>query len=373
MKTIIIIYIISCLAVINNTIATPAQEQPSAAVTTPNPLTISGYAETYYSYDFGTPANHERPSFFYSYNRHNEVNLNIGFVKANYTKDNIRGALGLMTGTYSQYNMAGEQGLLKNIFEADAGVKVFDNKKSIIWIDAGIMPSHIGFESAVGQDCWNLTRSILADNSPYYEAGVKAAYTTNDDTWYVAALYLNGWQRIQRITNNQTPAFGTQITFKPDNNITLNWSTFIGNEQPDTIALLRIFNNFYGKFQLSEKFGIIAGFDIGLQKKNPDSSGMNLWYSPVVILQYNLTNSFNIAARAEYYSDENGVIIPTGTINGFQTMGFSVNLDYWMGTNRNVLFRMEARTLSSKDEIFLSDKNPSKQNSFFTTSMSIAF
>jgi hypothetical protein len=40
------------------------------------------------------------------------------------------------------------------------------------------MPSHIGFESAIGKDCATLTRSILADNSPYYEAGVKIDITS---------------------------------------------------------------------------------------------------------------------------------------------------------------------------------------------------
>lgn len=89
-----------------------------------NPLTISGYAEVYYSFDFGTPANHERPSFFYSYNRHNEANLNLGFVKANYTTDKIRGNVALMAGTYPEYNLAAEQGLLKNIFEANVGFKI---------------------------------------------------------------------------------------------------------------------------------------------------------------------------------------------------------------------------------------------------------
>ncbi|MBA3683481.1 MAG: outer membrane beta-barrel protein [Bacteroidetes bacterium] len=54
-----------------------------------NPVTISGYAEAYYSYDLGNPGNHQRPSFFYSFNRHNEANLNIGFIKANYSESNV--------------------------------------------------------------------------------------------------------------------------------------------------------------------------------------------------------------------------------------------------------------------------------------------
>lgn len=334
-----------------------------------NPLTISGYVEAYYSYDLDNPTNHERPSFFYSFNRHNEVNLNMGFVKANYTNDKVRGNFAIMAGTYTQYNLAGEQGLLKNIFEANAGFKI--SKKQNIWIDAGVMPSHIGFESAIGKDCWNLSRGILAENSPYYESGVKLGYTSKNEKLYLAAMYLNGWQRIQRIPGNQTPAFGTQLTYKPNSKITLNWSTFGGNEQPDSLMQLRFFNNFYGQFQLTEKFGIIAGFDFGMQQAKKDTSAYNNWYSPVLIVQFKPTSKVRLAARGEYYSDEKGVIIATGTTNGFQTVGYSLNLDYL--ASDNIMWRIEGRGLSSKDKIFLLDNKPSTENYFITTSVAISF
>jgi len=72
----------------------------SAQIDTLKPnLSFTGYAEVYYSYDFSNPGNHERPSFFYNFNRHNEVNLNLGFINASYTAKNVRANLGLMVGT----------------------------------------------------------------------------------------------------------------------------------------------------------------------------------------------------------------------------------------------------------------------------------
>ena len=215
-----------------------------------SPFTFSGYIETYYSYDFNEPENHVRPGFVYSHNKHNELNLNLGLAKVNYVKDNVRGNLAIMAGTYPEYNLAAEQDLLRNVYEANVGVKI--SKTSNLWVDAGIMPSHIGFESAIGKDCANLTRSILADNSPYYEAGVKIGYTSKSEKWYLAAMYLNGWQRIQKIDGNQTPAFGTQITYKPNAKTTLNWSTYAGNEQPDFDRKWRYFNNLYGQLKVSD-------------------------------------------------------------------------------------------------------------------------
>ncbi len=334
-----------------------------------NTLTFSGYLETYYSYDFENPDNHTRPIFFYNHNRHNELNLNLGVVKINYVKDNLRGNFAIMTGTYAEYNLAAEQGLLKNVFEANIGLKI--SSKHNLWIDAGIMPSHIGFESAIGKDCQTLTRSILADNSPYYEAGVKIGYISPLQKWYLAAMYLNGWQRIQKIDGNQTPAFGTQITYKLSSKTTLNWSTYVGNEQPDFDRKWRFFNSFYGQFKLSDKTNITAGFDVGSQQSVNKSAKYDIWYSPVVILQHKPATKIQVAIRGEYYEDSMGVIFASGTLNGFRTYGFSTNFDYLISDN--VMFRVEARNLQSKDQVFFQTGNLKDNNTFLTTSMAISF
>lgn len=332
-------------------------------------LKFSGYIEAYYSYDFANPQDHNRQNFVYSFNRHNEFNLNLGFVKASYESKRVRANIGLMAGTYANANLAAEPGVLKNIFEANAGVKI--SKKKNLWIDAGIFASHIGFESAIGKDCWNLTRSILADNSPYYESGIKLSYTSTNEKWFVSGLVLNGWQRIQRVNGNNTPAFGHQLTFKPNSKITLNSSSFVGSDTPDSVRQMRYFHNFYAQMQLHKKFGLIAGFDIGAQQKSKGSSNYNTWYSPVIIVKYAPTEKISIAARGEYYSDANGVIISTGTVNGFQTYGYSLNLDYTI--TDNLVWRIEGRGFTSKDKIFSLEKQPSTQNYFVTTSLAISF
>lgn len=338
---------------------------------TNDPLQISGYLETYYGYDVGNPGDHNRPDFIYSFNRHNEVNLNMGFIQAAYDDGKVRGKLALMAGTYTNANMAAEPGVLKNIFEANAGVKISKTKN--LWVDAGIFGSHIGFESAIGAICWNMTRSILAENSPYFLSGAKISYTSDNEKWFISGLILNGWQRIQRVEGNQTPALGHQLTFTPNDKITLNSSSFIGSDTPDSDRQMRYFHNFYGQFQLSEKFGLITGFDIGAQQQARGSSDYNVWYSPVVIARIAPTEKLAFAARAEYYSDKGEVIVSTGTPNGFQTFGYSVNMDVQI--TESVLWRLEARTFDSqKDDIFLdSNQVPTQNNCYLGTSLSIGF
>lgn len=332
-------------------------------------LELSGYIETFYSYDFANPASHVRQPFLYSYNRHNEVNLDIGLVKLAYNTENIRANLALMAGTYANDNLSAEPGVMKNILEANTGMKL--SNKSNLWLDAGIFASHIGFESAIGKDCWNLTRSLLAENSPYYESGIKISYTSPDTKWFLSGLLLNGWQRIYRVNGNQTPGFGHQLTYKPSAKITLNSSSFIGNDKPENTRQMRYFHNFYGIFQLSNMFALTTGLDIGSEESAKGSGLYNTWYAPVVILKSIPTNKLAIVARVEYYSDPMGVIIGTGSNNGFKTWGFSVNADVLIYDN--VLWRTEFRGLNSKEQIFTLNDDPSNNNYFVTSSLAISF
>ncbi|GGG58281.1 porin [Epilithonimonas arachidiradicis] len=334
------------------------------------PLKISGYAELYYQFDANNPKNNSRPSFIYSHNRNNEVNLNLGFIKANYETDKFRANLSLATGTYMNANYSAESGVLKNIYEANVGVKISKSKN--LWIDAGILPSHIGFESAVSKDCWALTRSLQAENSPYFESGAKISYTSNSGKWFLSGLVLNGWQRIQRIEGNSTVAFGHQLTYKPTEKITLNSSSFIGNDKPDSLRQMRYFHNFYGIFQLTDKLALTTGFDVGAEQKAKESEQYNVWYSPVIIAKFSPTGKLSFAVRGEYYQDKKGVIIATGTDNGFQTFGYSLNADYWILPN--LVWRTEIKNLKSKDQIFLTRNDAFKNNNFSAvTSLAVSF
>jgi len=346
-----------------------AQDSAKTAAPAPNPFSFNGFVEAYYQYDFNKPTDNNRPGFIYSHNRHNEFNLNIGFLKGSYNAERVRANIAIAAGTYMNANYAAETGVLKNVYEANAGLKI--SKKKNLWIDAGIFSSHIGFESAVSKDCWTLTRSMLADNSPYFESGAKLTYTSDNNKWLVSGLVLNGWQRIKRVDANSLMSYGTQLQFKPNANITLNYSTFIGTDKPDSARLWRYFHNVYGIFNVTSKFGIIAGFDIGSEQKTKGSNDFNTWYTPVLILKYTVNSKWAIAARGEYYDDRYGVIIASGTPNGFKTAGYSLNVDY--APISNAVIRLEARTLNSKDDIFSTGNGVTNNNTFITSSIAVSF
>ena len=332
-------------------------------------IKVTGYLETYYGYDFNKPSDNNRPGFIYSHNRHNEVNLNLGFIKGSYDNGNIRANVALMAGTYSNANLAAEPGVLKNVLEANAGIKI--SKTANLWIDAGIFSSHIGFESTVSKDCWVLTRNISSENTPYYESGAKLTYGTNDGKFTATALYLNGWQRINRQNANSQPAGGVQLTWKPTDKITVNYSNFLGTEGADSVRVRRFYHNVYGIFQVTDHFGVTLGIDYGTQQKAKGNAAKNEVFSPVAIAQYRFNSNWALAGRVEHYQDKNGVFIATGTTNGFKTTGYSLNVDY--APFPNAVVRLEGKVYDSKDKIFVREQSAVNYNAAMTASIAVSF
>jgi hypothetical protein len=299
-------------------------------------FTFSGYVEAYAAHDFNHKKQLQMPPFLYNHTVLNGVNINLAYLKGSYLSTNVRANLALQAGTYVQANYAAEPVGLRNIFEANAGVRL--SKKREIWLDAGVFASHIGFESAISKDCWTLTRSLIAENSPYFESGVRLTSVSNDGKWTLVVLGLNGWQQIQRPSSDRSLALGTQILYKPNDKTTVNYSTFFDNK--------RQFHNFYGIVQFTEKTGVTVGADLGFEDGNN-------WWGMSAILKQNLTTKFSLSARYELYQDKNAVIIGS---KDFNTEGVSLGLNYAIFDN--ALARVEFKNLRSKTgALILGDKN----------------
>ena len=355
-----------------DTTTTSAPTQAATQAAPNSGLTVTGYVEAYYSHDFTLDKNtQERPGFLYNHRRNREVNVNLAFVKAAYTAGRVRGNLALQVGTYPQYNYAAEQDLVKNVFEANAGVKL--SGTSDLWLDAGIFGSHIGFESAIAKDNWTLTRSLLAENSPYYLSGAKVTFNSANGKLTLLGSVVNGWQRVKKLDGYSGPSISTQVQYRPSANLTLNWSSFLGADRPDSLKQGRFFNNFYAIINPQGKFGVILGFDIGSDRKpvvrtggdeRVDGGGSYAWYSPVVIARYKTSDRSYVNGRVEYYDDKNGVIIG---LPGFQTMGYSLGYDH--AILPNALFRIEGKVFDSKTPIFENQRI----NTSLTTSLAVSF
>ncbi|MBI1184736.1 outer membrane beta-barrel protein [bacterium] len=333
----------------------------------PPRIKISGFADIYYVKDFGSKTHTaKRQDFLYNHNRKNEVNLNLGLIKVSVNQAKYHARVALQTGTYAIDNYAAEEGVMQNIMQANVGISL--NKKNSLWLDAGIMPSHIGFESAVSINNPTLTRSLMAENSPYFETGAKLSWQANEH-WKMAAFWLNGWQRIARQAGNSTPALGTQISYQ-QHSFKLNWSTFSGSEFPDSTKRMRYFSNLYAQWKKG-LFTIYAGFDLGFEQQHTGSSTYNTWLAPAVIIQTKLSDQWQTALRYEYYQDKHGVIIPVNAMQGFAVNGLSANIDFM--PNRQIACRLEGRWMGSQNNTFPIAAPAVKSNFVVAASIAIKF
>ena len=325
---------------------------------------LSGFADVYYCYDFNKPTNKLRPDYLFNHKRHNQPGVNLALLKAAFQKNKWKANLALMAGDYAKYNLAAEPKWARIIYEANLSY-AFSDKVSL---DAGVLPSHIGFESAISKYNWTLSRSLLAEGSPYYETGVRLNYIPNEK-WSFALLGLNGWQHIK--DNNSALAMGTLIQFRPNDKWFFNSSTFLGNEKPDSVAKqLRFFHNFYTIYNLSKKVSASVFVDLGVEEKQ-NNSGTNSWMGFVGQLQWKASDKISAALRYEYYKDKAGVIVAPPSINGLRLNGYTTTLDWKIW--KNLLWRNELRVFNSPDNIFTKDNLPTKNNVCFLSSVALWF
>ncbi|HOA37091.1 MAG TPA: outer membrane beta-barrel protein [Flavihumibacter sp.] len=102
-----------------------------------------------------------------------------------------------------------------------------------------------------------------------------------------------------------------------------------------------MYHNIFARWQPTEKWGLLTGFDIGSEQKEKNSKSYNQWFSPVIVARFKPNEKWAFAARGEYYRDKYGVLIYLPVPGGFSTVGYSANVDY--APLSNLLLRLEAR------------------------------
>jgi hypothetical protein len=282
---------------------------------------VQAHLDTYLSTDLLNPNSKEKPSFIFNHRRNNQLALNLAMLRAAYDNAQFRASVGGMLGDYSRFNLAAEPLWARSIYEAQIGFRL--HSRYDVWLDAGIMPSHIGYESAISQDCWTPSRSLVAENSPYYESGAKLSYTTSKKKWFFSLLLLNGWQRIARITGMQKPSYGAQLKYQ-GSNWTANYSCFYGSDRPDSMNHKRFYQNGFLQFEPNGHWSGIIGLDMGRDHFKGGST--HFWYTPSIIIRYSYSKKWRSAFRVEYFHDQHEVMIQADG-KGSRIAGCSLNTD----------------------------------------------
>jgi len=331
-------------------------------------LKIEGYVDTYFNYDYADPADSNIP-YFVSQNRHNEFNINLAYISLKYSSARVRATFTPGFGTYMNSNYAAERITLRNIVEANVGVKVFQNKN--IWVDVGVIGSPFTNESAISFDQPTLTRSFAPEYVPYYLTGARLTLPMGKK--FTTYLFLvNGWQVIEDV--NTPLAFAGQLEYKPTDKLTLNMNTYYGYEKSPSAPnnRIRTFLDFFATYKTG-KFNFTLSSYVGNQQRQ-DSLRMtdNLWWQINSTVRYYVTQKHSITVRGEYFSDPNSVmIVPTTGVQGFKSASYSIG--YNIEITPAVLFRMEGRYFQSPQQVFTYGSYTSDHHTTLTGGLTIKF
>jgi hypothetical protein len=326
-------------------VADEPKPEPTAADAKPT-VAFGAFVDTYYAWDFDRPATFDR-AYTTQPARHAEFNVNLAFVEARLDGERVRGRFAVQFGTSVQANYAGEPrighvsgpSVSQYIQEAFIGYKL----SPTLWVDGGVFFAHTGLEGWISRDNLAYTRSMVADFSPYYEAGVKLTWAPSSAITG-QLLVLNGWQNISNY--NTPPAVGLRVDWVASPILTLSYDNFFGDVAADGVAAqYRLYHDFIAQLTLSSRWQLAGMFSVGTQTRSTASGETATWYGFTVLAKYKVTPRVSVVARLERYSDPHQVIVETGLPDAFRTNGASLGVD--VTPVSRLLWRTELRGYQS--------------------------
>lgn len=185
----------------------------------------------------------------------------------------------------------------------------------------------------------------------------------------------NGWQVIQ--DNNDKKAFGTQVEYRPNDKLLINWNTFLGDERSidKPTNRMRYFTDIYAIYSPSTKFSFTSCAYIGIQNRQYINSTTEslLWWQANFIGSWKFSDKVSLAGRIEYFKDDKGAILNAITgKEGFETWSFGSCLN--ISVFGNAMFRLDGRLFSSQRSVFFDEsQNLSNTAGLLTGNITVWF
>jgi hypothetical protein len=304
----------------------------------PKPIVIHGFLDTYYAWNGNDPASHEsfEAGTGSTARRANEFDLNLAAVEITRDAQPVGFHLTLIAGNGADVIHASEPQSYRYIYQAS----ILYKPNNRLTLEAGIYPSHIGFEGFFSKDNWSYTRGWLAEFSPYYQTGIRANYAFSQ-YWSGEVHVLNGWQIIA--DNNGAKAIGGKIAYA-NGRLTASLNTFDGPELSGDDRHWRHFGDLIATFNVTPSLSLGGSLDRGRQDLPGDAAAN--WFGIAAYGRYAFNERRAVAGRVERFSD------PRNGITGTPQKLAEATLTYEYRPAPNLILKVEARRDHSTASIF---------------------
>lgn len=313
---------------------TPTPTPSPAALATPAPtVQFHGLVDVYAGWNPNRPFDHNsfQPGTGTTAEKANELALNLAALDVSLEPSPVGFHVIAVAGTGTDVVHASElhPNNVRYVYQASVSWKL--NVGRGLLLEAGIQPSHIGFEGFFSKDNWNYTRGWMGEFSPYYQTGIKAA-TSFDDHWSGQLWVLNGWQSVE--DNNTGKAFGTQVAWA-GGPLTITVNTFFGPELADDNAHWRSFGDIVVVYKATDRLQLAASVDVGRQTR-PGLDAAN-WQAGSLWARYASSDRCAVAVRGELFHD------PDNGITGFSQTLWETTLTFEYRPHPQLILKLEGR------------------------------
>jgi hypothetical protein len=349
-------------------IASPAGE-PQAAAPAENPVLkffagteLSGFVDTYYSYNFNKPAaactkvgDVQVFNCLHNFDvAHNSFSLNLAelALEKKPTAES-RGGFRVDLDYGSTANMVaafdpGGTSIFQNIEQAYVSYLAPTSKGSL-QLDFGKFVTMMGNEVIESKDNWNYSRGLLfALAIPYYHMGMRAVYSPNDK-WTLQAHLVNGWNNV--VDNNTGKSLGASVTYKPTGAVTIIENYMGGPEQPGTNTGWRHTSDTILSYTVNSQTSVALNYDYG-----HDGGTDQVWQGAAAYLKYQANDWFAVTPRYEYFNDRDGF----ATLTSQNVQDFTLTAEF--KHKDGVLMRIEYRGDFSDTPFFIKETSTLKKN-----------
>lgn len=227
----------------------------------------------------------------------------------------------------------------RNVYQASVGYKQGD-----LLVEAGLFPSHIGFEGALPHTNWNYSHSWVATLSPFYQTGVKLVYTPDENTT-IELHALNGWQQIADYNDGKSA--GLKLSRRAGK-VTATFNAIYGDEPTPGGNLPRSLYDLILQAEISKAWSAALETYRGRQAREavPDAD----WKATALWVRWSAGRNA-LTFRAERFDDDQGGI--SGTLQQLE----SYTATWAFQAHESAKLFLELRRDESSADIFPADES----------------
>lgn len=176
-------------------------------------------------------------------------------------------------------------------------------------IDFGKFVTQHGAEVIESMSNWNYSRGLLFTYAiPFYHFGLRTKYVVNDK-YNFSAYLVNGWNNI--VDNNTGKTLGLQFGWNPNKKFSLVQNYMVGPEETNNNGNIRQLWDTVATYSPTSKLSLMLNYDYGRGDRMVAFAHPVWWTGIAAYTRYQVNDRYAWSQRYEYYNDKFG--FTTGT------------------------------------------------------------